>query len=157
MPRRWRWLLVLASLSLTHCTPVLEGEYVDLEQVLKVDQPPAPPVPVVPRPSPDHSQPRVWIPRVVAPNGDVIGGHALDLSPIAPAPESVEPRQVIPRPPRHVPAQTTTPKVRMVPAGSLLPLGREGAPRLPEGLPPPEAMPHPGVPQPGGRYEQPFP
>lgn len=151
--RLWTSSLILggSSLLLVQCTPVLQGEPVDLavvgtpDPVVTAKAPLVPPAPVL------HQHPgrfRAWIPRVVSPNGDVVEGHYLEVSTTAPAQETVEPSRPIPRPPKVPLPKDRTSK-------------RKGIHQPPEA--PPESVPspmnsfpgYPGLtpPMPGGPHE----
>jgi hypothetical protein len=144
----WLGLSMIVG-TLTHCTPVLQGESVDLETIVRPD-PPAQAVPVAPQavaPDPEQSRFRAWVPREVAVNGDAVEGHYIDIS-SSPLPnEAVEPSKPIPRAPKHVPAQPSKPRVRMLPA-TTAPQAPPGAGQLPPGfgLTPPDMQ--------GERYER---
>jgi hypothetical protein len=98
-------LLGSSSLFLVQCTPVLQGEAVDIATLGKPDIMPEPVT--QPKPLTPHAMPplaagaiRAWIPRMVSANGDTVEGHYLDISPLPPKQESVAPAKPIPRPPK---------------------------------------------------------
>jgi len=97
-------LLTVVMIPLAACAP-LHGKDAHLHDIATPDPPPAP-VRAVPQPPPGpllaHGQFRAWIPREVAPNGDVTDGHWLELS-LEPPPVVLEPVQPMPRAPKtHV-------------------------------------------------------
>lgn len=101
-------LCVLGSLSVVRCTPVLQGEPLDLgveatpplAAAAKPHLPTAPPSMI---PSAMGGGFRAWVPRQVAPNGDVVEGHWLEVSEQAPAAEVLPPSVHIPRAPTQAP------------------------------------------------------
>lgn len=102
-----RVMLVGTMVWLPGCTGIQQGPPVDLakaaEPTVVSDPPPSPPTPP---PSPPTPAPRqgfkVWIPRVVTPNGDVHDGHYVELSDKAPQKELRKPDYDIPKVPRQV-------------------------------------------------------
>ena len=102
-------LVVLSLCSLTACSAPLQGPEADLHAIATPDpvsdvvrrvSPPAPPS--VPGPTPAQGQFRAWVPREVAPNGDITEGHWVTVSATPPAVEVVEPAQPMPRAPKTV-------------------------------------------------------
>jgi len=121
-------LLTVLTFPLAACAP-LHGKDANLHTIATPDPPPAP-VRAVPQPAPGpmpaHGQFRAWIPREVAPNGDVTDGHWLELS-LEPPTVVLEPVQPMPRVPKaHIgrkprttadaepPAQAETPQTLRV-------------------------------------------
>jgi len=128
------WVLFFAG-----CSPLLQGEPIDLAQVA------TPPVVRTPPPLPGTSpvvdvsraRERAWVPREVFPNGDTVEGHYLEVSPQAPDEEAIAPAVHVPRAPKQVfSAPKASTKVRTLPAPS---------PEPP--LASPQVLPY--VPQPG--------
>ena len=89
-----------------------------------------------PGPTPEQGHFRAWVPREVAPNGDMIDGHWITVSTTPPALEVLEPMQPMPRAPKtHVGAKSPTQSPAQTPTSqATLP-----TPLLPSGL-----LPHDG-------------
>jgi len=97
-----RFLLVSGLLCFVGCMKPIEGPPVDLVAIAAPDPLPSPPPAPKPAPGPQPSAGRwrAWIPRQVAPNGDVTEGTWLELSASPPTLESVEPSLPLPRAPK---------------------------------------------------------
>jgi len=125
-------LLALGGLALAACSAPLQGSEADLHAIATPD-----PVPQVvraapqppPGPTPVHGQFRAWVPRDVAPSGDIIEGHWLTISATPPPVEVLEPAMPMPRAPRGILGQKPKPATQtMVPRGAPGIVDREPAP-----------------------------
>src|SRR5436853_5157133 len=93
-------LCLVAVLSLAACTAPLQGPEADLHTIATPDLIPqvVRPVPQpAPGPTPEQGHFRAWVPREVAPNGDIIEGHWITVSTTPPALEVLEPATPMPR------------------------------------------------------------
>jgi hypothetical protein len=96
-------LLALGALTLAACSAPLQGAEADLHAIATPD-----PVPQIvravpqppPGPTPGQGQFRAWVPRDVAPSGDIIDGHWLTISATPPPVEVLEPVTPMPRAPK---------------------------------------------------------
>jgi len=138
-----RLLLVSCLLGLVGCMKPIEGPPVDLVAIAAPDPLPTPPPAPKPAPGPQPGAGRwrAWIPRQVAPGGDVTEGTWLELSASPPVLENVEPSLPLPRAPKtplvKKSVQASAPPVPVPPPPPPMPgLPGLGHPQLPVAPPP---------------------
>ena len=151
-----RLLVLLSGALLGSCTAMHEGPPIDLAEIAVpkiVSDAAIAPKPVLAPLTPPAVQTRggfkVWIPRVVTPNGDVHAGHYVEVSDKAPQKELIKPDYEIPKAPKQI---YRPPAKRETPSGQ----GPSGtpSPRVSQPLPPSQgSLPSvPPLPQ-EGAYE----
>lgn len=145
--------LLLSLLPMLGCYAVLQDPAADMKANLTPDSVANAPgqVSPVPHPTIDVSKARRvgWKPRHATPAGDVVEGHAIEITPTPLSQEVVAPSLVIPRAPRFVTPSGTG-------AASGAGRGRssqETAPApMPQPVPTPVIPAHPLLPGQGGVY-----
>ena len=165
-----RFWMVLPLVLAVSCTPRVgyRDDPIDIRTLAKPDEVQAPavavtPVVVAPQgaavPASAPSGPmqggpwRAWVLRQTQPNGDTVEGHYIEIAPVAPALEVIQPAKILPKAPwpqlgakPQAPPQTGAPIPPPPP-----PAAHQGPGGLPQGMTYPRfPFPLPHQPAPGG-------